>query len=234
MRQPITIPEPKGKLGILLVGLGAVATTTIAGIMLARRGLGQPFGSLTQMATIRLGKRTTGRTPKLRDFVPLASIDDLEFGAWDIFPDNAYEAAVEAKVLQATHLDPIKEELRAIRPMPGVFLPGYVKRLQGTHVKPQTARVELVDLVRADIRNFKKERGCDRLVAIWAASTEAFLRPLRGPRVDQGFRGGPRGELTGHLERAGLRLGVHQGGGPLRQRSAEPLRGLPGRPRART
>src|SRR5262249_17528935 len=151
---------------------GAVATTTIAGVMLARRGLGQPVGSLTQLGTIRLGKRTEHRVPMIKDFIPLAALSDIEFGGWDIFPDDAPEAAVHAAVLEGRHLDPIREELAAVKPMPGVFYPGFVKRLNGTHVKSASSKAEMVEKVRDDIRTFKREKGCDRAVAIWCGSTE--------------------------------------------------------------
>jgi myo-inositol-1-phosphate synthase len=190
VRQPIAIPAPRGKLGVLTIGLGAVATTTIAGIMLARRGLAEPVGSLTQMANIRLGKKAHGRTPPLREFVPLAQLADLEFAAWDIFPDDAYQAATHAKVLSTAHLQSIREELAAIRPMPGVFFPEYVKRLNGTHVKDSSSKAKLVELVREDIRAFKKQRGCERLVAVWCASTEVFMRPSDVHRSVSAFEAG--------------------------------------------
>jgi myo-inositol-1-phosphate synthase len=177
MRQPDKIPATKGKLGVLLPGLGAVATTTIAGAMLARKGQGLPVGSLTQMGTIRLGKRTEKKSPKIGEFVPLAKLDDLEFGGWDIFPDDAYESAVHAKVLEPKHLDLVREELSKVRPMQGVFYPEYVKRLHGTHVKGAKSKADMVGLVRQDIRNFKKERGCDRVVAVWCGSTEVYMAP---------------------------------------------------------
>jgi myo-inositol-1-phosphate synthase len=175
MRQPTKIEKPSGKLGILLVGLGAVATTTIAGVLLARRGLGVPIGSLTQLGTIRLGKRTANRTPFIRDLVPLASLDDVEFGGWDIFPDDAHESARRAAVLEDRHLDLVKEELERIVPMKGVFYQEYVPRLRGVHVKEPASKREAVDLVRADIRRFKRERGVDRVVVVWCASTETFM-----------------------------------------------------------
>ncbi|HKO01323.1 MAG TPA: inositol-3-phosphate synthase, partial [Thermoanaerobaculia bacterium] len=115
MRQPDSILPARGKLGVLLPGMGAVATTMIAGVLLARRGLGEPVGSLTQLGTIRLGKRTAAKSPRIRDFLPLASLDQLAFGAWDIFPDDAYESAVHANVLERAHLDQIRDELQAIR-----------------------------------------------------------------------------------------------------------------------
>jgi myo-inositol-1-phosphate synthase len=165
-----------GKLGVLVPGLGAVATTTIAGVLLARKGKGLPIGSLTQMDDLGPGP---GDSPAVRiqDAVPLASLDQLEFGAWDIFPDDAYEAAAHAKVLERDHLDAVKSELQAVRPMPGAFYPGYVQRLHGTHTKQARSKAEMVELLRDDIRAFKRDRGCDRLVSVWCGSTEALLAP---------------------------------------------------------
>jgi myo-inositol-1-phosphate synthase len=183
MKKPTAIRPAGGKLGVLLPGLGAVATTTIAGVMLARRGQAVPVGSLTQMGTIRLGKRTDKRTPKVADFVPLAGLDQLEFGAWDIFPEDAFEAAEHAHVLEGHHLAAVKDELRAIRPMSGAFYPGYVKRLNGTHVKSATNKADMVEQLREDIRAFKRDRGCDRLVAVWCGSTEAFIT-AQAPHAD--------------------------------------------------
>ena len=174
MKQPTEIREPRGKLGILLVGMGAVATTTIAGVMLARRGKGVPIGSLTQLGTIRLGKRTDNRAPKIKDLVPLASLEDIEFGGWDIFPDNAYEAAVRAGVLEPHHLEEVREELSKVVPMPGVFYQEYVPRLRATHVKEPVSKLQAVEQIRADIRKFKADRGVERLVVVWCASTETF------------------------------------------------------------
>jgi myo-inositol-1-phosphate synthase len=175
MKKPTSLRPAEGKLGVLLPGLGAVATTTIAGVLLARQGKAVPVGSLTQMGTIRLGKRTDKRAPKISDFVPLASLGQLEFGGWDIFPDDAFEAAEHAQVLERRHLDEVKAELQAIRPMKGVFYPGYVKRLHGTHTKAAATKTEMVEQVRDDIRTFKRDRGCDRLVSVWCGSTEAFI-----------------------------------------------------------
>jgi myo-inositol-1-phosphate synthase len=154
--------------------MGAVATTTIAGVLLARRGLAQPFGSLTQMATIRLGQRRNGRAPKIRDFVPLASLEDMVFGGWDIFPENAHQRAVEAQVLGGEHLARVKEELEQIRPMPGAFYPEYVRRLNGTHTKRGGSKADLVEQLRDDMRRFLRENGCDRAVCIWCGSTETY------------------------------------------------------------
>jgi myo-inositol-1-phosphate synthase len=175
VKQPTTIAKHKGKLGILLPGMGAVATTFIAGCMLARKGLAKPIGSITQMGTIRLGKRTDNNSPLIKDFVDLAPLDDLVFGGWDIFPDDAYESAVNAEVLERKHLDPIAEELKAVKPMKGAFYPEYVKRLNGTYIKETKTKAEQVELLRQDIRNFIKDNGCDRAVAVWCGSTEVYL-----------------------------------------------------------
>jgi myo-inositol-1-phosphate synthase len=168
------IAEPKGKLGILLVGLGAVSTTFIAGVEAVRRGLAKPIGSLTQMGTIRLGKRTEGRSPMIKDFAPIASIDDLVFGAWDIFEEDAYEAALHAGVLEKELLNQVKDFLRSVKPMKAVFNRDYVKRLNGTHVKEGADKMALAEQLIEDIQRFKEENGCDRLVMVWAASTEIF------------------------------------------------------------
>jgi myo-inositol-1-phosphate synthase len=145
--------------------------------MAARRGLGKPIGSMTQLGTIRLGKRTDDRAPMIRDFVPLAPLEDLVFGGWDIFPDNLLESAKHADVLSSKHLDPIAEELAAIKPMKAAFFPEYVKRLHGTHVKQAKTKAELVEQLRQDIRDFKKSEGVDRVVAVWCGSTEIYIEP---------------------------------------------------------
>jgi len=175
MKQPEHISKPEGRLAVLLPGLGAVATTFIAGCLLARRGLAQPIGSLTQMGTIRLGKRTDNRVPRIADFVPLASLDQLVFGGWDLFPDNAYESAKHAKVLSSEHLEPIREELEQIKPMPAAFYPEYVKRLHGTNVKKAANKAEMVEQLRQDIRDFIRNNKCDRAVAVWCGSTEIYI-----------------------------------------------------------
>jgi myo-inositol-1-phosphate synthase len=174
MPTPIEIAPARGKLGVLLVGLGAVSTTTIAGVLAIRRGLAKPIGSLVEMGTIRLGKRTDNRSPKIREFVPLAELKDIVFGGWDIFNDNCYEAAKHAGVLEDKLLEPIKDELAAITPMPAVFDRHYVKRLDGPNVKKGKNKKDLADQLIADIRNFKKANGCDRMVVVWAGSTEIF------------------------------------------------------------
>jgi myo-inositol-1-phosphate synthase len=159
----------------MVVGLGAVATTLIAGVEAVRKGLAKPIGSITQMGTIRLGKRTDSRTPQIHDFVPLAKLDDVVFTGWDLFEDNVYEAASNAKVLDKDLLREIKPYLETIKPLPAVFDQYYVKRLQGTNVKTGKNKRDLADQVRADIREFKKT--VDRVVMIWCGSTEIFLEP---------------------------------------------------------
>lgn len=171
------IAPAKGKLGVLLVGLGAVSSTFVAGVEHVRRGTGRPFGSVTQLATIRLGKRTEKNTPLIKDFVPLADLKQLVFGAWDPIPDNAYEAAVKCGVLnKEEHIEPIAAFLKGIKPMPAVFDPGYCSRIKGTNVKKATTKFRLAAAVQEDIRNFKAANKCDRLVMIWCASTEKFTR----------------------------------------------------------
>ena len=170
------IAPAKGKLGILLVGLGAVSTTTIAGVLAIRKGLASPIGSLTQMGTIRLGKRTEGRSPKIKEVVPLADLDNVVFGGWDIFAENSYQAARTAGVLEPSLLDQIKPELEAIEPMSAVFDQRYVKRLDGPNVKKGKNKKDLAEQLRADIRNFKKQHGLDRMVMVWCGSTEVFMK----------------------------------------------------------
>jgi len=172
------IAPAKGRLGVLTVGLGAVATTFMAGVENIRRGTSKPIGSLTQMGTIRLGKRTEARAPLIRDFVPLADLKDLVFGAWDPVPDTAYESCLHCGVLDRhEHVEPIADFLKAIRPMPAVFDRNYVKRLEGTNVKTGRTKRELAEALRKDIREFKAAQKCDRLVIVWCASTEIFISP---------------------------------------------------------
>lgn len=176
MMEKMKIQDAGGKLGVLVVGVGgAVASTFIAGTLAVRKGLGVPVGSITQLATMRLGKREENRFPKIKDVVPLTDLSDLVFGGWDIFPDNVYEAAKHAAVLLPKDLDGVKDELEAICPMKGVFDPRFVKRLNGTWVKEGTDKWQLAMQVREDIRTFKEKNGCDRLVVIWCGSTEVFL-----------------------------------------------------------
>lgn len=169
------IKKPKGKLGILTPGMGAVASTFIAGVIAIRKGLSKPVGSLTQMGDIRLGKRTEHRRPMIKDFVPLTGLDDIVFGGWDIFKDNMYKAAKEAEVLDASLLKKIKKDLKAIKPMAAVFDKNYVKKLDGKHVKKGKTKMDLANALRKDIRNFKKENKCDRLVMVWCGSTEIYI-----------------------------------------------------------
>lgn len=176
-KTPIPIEDAKGRLGVLLVGLGAVSTTFIAGVEAIKRGIAEPIGSLTQMGTVRLGKRTDNRTPMIRDFVPLASIDDLVFGAWDIFEEDAYESSLHAGVLERDLVNQLKAELQRIKPMKAVFDQRYVKRLNGTHVKQGPNKMELAKQLMEDIENFKRTNECDRLVMVWCASTEIFKQP---------------------------------------------------------
>jgi len=163
-----------GKLGILLPGMGAVATTFMAGVEAIRRGISKPIGSLTQMGTIRLGKRTDNRTPAISDFVPLAKLPDLVFGGWDLFPDNAFEAATEAGVLSKEHLNDVKEFLTGIKPMTAVFEQAYVKKLTATHAKKGKSKLDLAEQVIEDIKSFKKQNNCERLVMVWCGSTEVY------------------------------------------------------------
>ncbi|MEO8846694.1 MAG: inositol-3-phosphate synthase [Kofleriaceae bacterium] len=177
LKKGVDVKPAQGKLGILLPGMGAVATTFIAGVMSIRRGLGKPIGSLTQMGHIRLGKRTDNVSPAIQDYVSLAKLDDIVFGGWDIFPDNAYQAAVRAGVLESKHLDPIKEELEKIKPMTAVFEQTYVKKLNGPNVKKGTSKMNLAEQLMEDIKNFKSTNGCDRLIAVWCGSTEVYRKP---------------------------------------------------------
>src|SRR5437016_11456678 len=174
MPAPVEIAPARGKLGVLLVGLGAVSTTTIAGVLAIRKGFAKPIGSLTQMGTIRLGKRTENRSPKISDVVPLAALDDLVFGGWDIFDDDCYAAAKTAGVIEPALLEQVRPELEKIRPWPAVFDKHYVKRLDGPNVKKGKNKKDLAEQVVADIRKFKADNHLDRLVMVWCGSTEIF------------------------------------------------------------
>ncbi len=175
-----TIRPATGTLGILTPGLGAVATTFMAGVESIRRGHSKPIGSLTQMATIRLGKRTDNRSPLIKDFVPLASLENLVFGAWDPIPDDAYTAAKKAGVLEDRDLEPVAEFLKGIKPMPAVFDNKYVTRIHGENVKKGKSKRDLAEQLRQDMRDFKSKHKCDRLAIVWCASTEIFIKP--GPQ----------------------------------------------------
>jgi len=177
LKKGVDVKPAKGKLGILLPGMGAVATTFIAGVQAIRRGLGKPIGSLTQLGHIRIGKRTDGKSPAIKDYVSLAKLDDIVFGGWDIFPDNAYQAAVRAGVLDAKLLNELKPELEAITPMTAVFEQAYVKKLNGPNLKKGTSKMNLAEQVMDDIKAFKAKNNCDRLVAVWCGSTEVYRKP---------------------------------------------------------
>ncbi|MGB6553364.1 MAG: inositol-3-phosphate synthase [Candidatus Binataceae bacterium] len=176
-KEPVRIAPADGKLGVLLPGLGAVSTTFIAGVEAVKRGLGVPIGSLTQLATVRLGKRSDGRTPLIRDFVPLARLEDLEFGGWDIFEDNAYQSARNAAVLDPAMLEQVREPLEKIRPMDAVFDPDYIRRISGPNVKEARTKMDKAEMLMDDIRRFKERTGVARLVMVWCGSTEVFHRP---------------------------------------------------------
>ena len=190
MKRTNEIAPAQGKLGILTPGVGAVATTFMAGCLAVRKGLGLPIGSLTQMGTIRLGKRTEKRVPMIKDFVPLADINNIEFGGWDIFADNAYEAALKAGVLDRTLLDQLAPDLEHIEPMPAVFDRDYVKRLDGPHVKKGKTKMDLAEQLREDIRNFKRVNQVDRMVMIWCGSTEIYIEQAPAHRSINAFEAG--------------------------------------------
>jgi myo-inositol-1-phosphate synthase len=181
------IQAPKGKLGVMIPGMGAVATTFVAGVEAIRKGLAKPIGSLTQMGTIRLGKRTDARSPKVKEFVPLAGLNDLVFTGWDLFEDDMYTAASKAGVLERSLLDQIKPFLRSIKPRKAVFDRNYVKRLNGVNVKKGKNKMVLADQVRADIREFRKSSGATRLIMIWCGSTETFLEPAAAHQSVKAF-----------------------------------------------
>jgi myo-inositol-1-phosphate synthase len=219
-RKKLQIAKPEGKLGVLIPGMGAVATTFMAGVEAVRRGLALPVGSLTQMGTIRLGKRTDKRSPLIKDFVPLASLDDLVFAGWDVFPDDAYEAAVKAGVLERALLDQLQDFLVQVRPMPAVFERRFVKNLQGENVKRGRTKMDLAEEVMADIEQFRKASGVSRLVMIWCGSTETFLQPSDVHQTLAAFERGLRAnspEIPPSMiyAYAALKLGIpHANGAP--------------------
>ncbi len=186
----VQIAPADGKLGVLIPGLGAVSTTFMAGVEAIKRGLAEPIGSLTQMATIRLGKRTEHRTPRIRDFVPLARMEDLVFGGWDIFEDNAYQAALEAKVIEPALLEQVREPLEAVRPMKAVFDPEFVRRLNGPNVKQGGSNMDRAHMLMEDIENFRASTGAARLIMIWCGSTEVHHRPAPVHQTLQEFECG--------------------------------------------
>ena len=228
-----SIAPATGRLGILLPGMGAVGSTLIAGSMLARKGLAKPIGSLTQMGTLRLGKAADNRFAKIADFVPLAKLDDVAFGGWDLFAQNAYESACEANVLSAEHLNAVKEELSAVKPMPSVFFPEYVKRLRGENIKQQGNKKELAEALRQDIRAFKDVQRVERCVAVWCGSTESASRDDRSSSIAQRFRARVGQQRSRYQPLHDLRLCLLDGRGALRQWLPELKRGDPGALRAR-
>ncbi|WP_200897378.1 inositol-3-phosphate synthase [Pontibacter korlensis] len=186
------IKKPEGRLGILIPGLGAVATTFIAGVEAIRKGISQPIGSLTQMGHIRLGKRTENRNPLIKDFVPLANLNEIVFGGWDVYEDNVYEAAVNAKVLEPGLLHALKPELEAIQPMKAVFDKAYARNLDGTNVKEAATKYELAEALMEDMLNFKEANECDRLVIVWCGSTEVYTEVSDVHQTVEAFEEGLR------------------------------------------
>ncbi len=177
LESAVEIAPAEGKLGVLLPGMGAVGTTFIAGVLAIRRGLASPIGSLTQMGTIRIGKRTDDNVQPIKDYVPLADLKDLVFGGWDVFSDDAYVAAKRAGVLESPILEELGDELRAIKPMPAVFEQEYVRNLHGDNIKPDASKWEWAQALIADIEAFKAKHGCTRLVGVWCGSTEIYKQP---------------------------------------------------------
>ncbi|MBD0351765.1 MAG: inositol-3-phosphate synthase, partial [Flavisolibacter sp.] len=187
-----TIEKAEGKLGVLLPGLGAVATTLIAGVEAVKKGLAQPVGSLTQMGNIRLGKRTENRCPKIKEFVPLADLNDLVFGGWDVYSDNVFEAALKAKVLEPMMLHAVKAELEAIKPMKAVFDRSYIANLDGDHVKQAATKADLAKAVMDDIENFREANDCSRVVLVWCGSTEKYFESSEVHETLENFEEGLR------------------------------------------
>jgi myo-inositol-1-phosphate synthase len=181
------IEAPTGKLGVMIPGMGAVATTFVAGVEAVRKGIAKPIGSLTQMGTVRLGKRTEARSPKIKEFVPLAGLDDLVFTGWDIFEDDMYTAATKAGVLERDLLDQVKTRLQSIKPQKAVFDHNYVKRIDGPNVKKGKNKMDLAEQLRQDIRDFRKSSEAARLVTIWCASTETFIEPTAAHQSVKAF-----------------------------------------------
>lgn len=186
------LQKPKGKLGVVIPGLGAVATTFIAGVESIRKGYQPPIGSMTQMGHIRLGKRTDNRHPLVKDFVPLADINDMVFGGWDIFEDNVYESAKNCGVLPDSILDPIASYLKTIKPMKAVFSKDYVKKIDGPNIKTGKNKMDLAEQLMKDMEDFKKNNNCDRLVMIWCASTEVYTEPTASHKTLKAFEEGLR------------------------------------------
>ncbi len=191
------IKPAEGRLGILLPGMGAVATTFIAGVIAVRKGLGQPIGSLTQMGTIRIGKRTEKQFPLIKEFVPLTRLENIYFGGWDIFEDNAYQSALKSGVLDKTLLDQIRPELEAVQPWPAVFDKRYVKKLDGHYIKKASTKWDYAQMVMEDMARFKEENRLDRLVMIWCGSTEVYLKQQDVHRDLEAFEEGLKANHPG-------------------------------------
>ena len=200
------IKPADGKLGILIPGMGAVATTFIAGVEAIKAGIAKPIGSITQMNTIRLGKRTDNDTPKIKDFVPLAGLNDLEFAGWDIFQENCYDAALHAGVLEKSLLEQVKAPLQKISPMPAVFDSDYVKRINGPNRKKYSSKMEAAEAVMDDIRKFKERTGVARMAMIWCGSTEVFHRASEVHATLASFEKGSGGQRSGNLAQPDLRV----------------------------
>ena len=211
----------------MIPGMGAVATTFVAGVEAVRKGISSPIGSLTQMGTIRLGKRTEGRSPKIKDFVPLAGLNDLVFTGWDIFEDDMYAAAGKAGVLDRSLLEQVKPFLSSIKPRKAVFDKNYVKKLDGPNVKKGKNKMELAEQVRDDIREFKQSSGADRLVMIWCGSTETFIEASAAHKTVEALEKAHACQRREHCAFDDLCLRRAEGGRALRQRRAEPHRRLP-------
>ncbi|MCL6545752.1 MAG: inositol-3-phosphate synthase [Bryobacteraceae bacterium] len=216
----VNIAPPEGKLGVLIPGMGAVTSTFVAGVEAVKAGWALPIGSLTQMGTIRLGKRTEGRSPKIKDFVPLAEPQDLVIGGWDIFEDNAYEAALKAGVLDRAHVERLKEPLSAIKPMKAVFDHDYVRRLDGPHVKQGGSKMDKARMLMDDIEQFRKSTGASRLVMIWCGSTEVHHEPTEVHQTIENFERGlekndPNIAPSQIYAYAALKMGIpHANGAP--------------------
>ena len=190
LKDNVKIAPADGKLGVLIPGIGAVSTTFMAGIEAVKQNLGAPVGSLTQLSTIRLGKRTDGRTPMIKDFVPLAGLNDLCFGGWDIYEDTAYEAAVNAKVLEPALLEKLKQPLSAIKPMKAVFDKEYIRNIDGPNVKQAKTKMDKAEMLLDDIEQFRKTNDCSRLMMIWCGSTEVFHKPVAVHQTLKDFENG--------------------------------------------
>ena len=217
-RHSSRIAPAKGKLGVLLPGMGAITSTVIAGLLLSRKGKGRLIGSLTQMQTIRLGKRYEHRAPLIKDFVPLAGVNDLVFGGWDLFPDNMYEAALKAGVLDRWTIEPIRKELEAVRPMTAVWDPAYLKNLKATHFKKGRTKMDLAQQLMDDIRGFQKRTGVSRLVMLWCGSTEILPAPSAAHEslaaLEKGLRANdPSIPPSMIYAYAALKLGIPYGNG---------------------